>query len=400
MAQTPDFVDHYAVLGCSPKSSHAELKRAYHEQLREYHPDKRPNSKEGRGKKITASLNQAWEILQDEQRREQYDRIWQSRMEEPVSAADECRRSGNELYRAACLLAQKHSDAHENGMTFGVGEGLDWAKQALEKYQAAIEAYSQGLEAAPGDHRLYNNRALCFAALKMWGRCQEDAKEVIRLKPDFKKGWFLLAKALWKEGRLADAKKELDAGLQIVPDCADLLDLQAEIQNSLAELSGGQHLPSILMRRGSVSRNVSPVGTPPPSSSSVRVQPPPPIHKPMPPRRQACTSPTPPGDASGLGRSQSLRCFNERQASGSRIPGAKSSSLSPLKHRRLRPDLGDTLASSGLEATARFGDSTADFGEKIKLFANHTSGLSGVHNGSRTLWELAQLAGIRKSGAA
>ena len=29
-----------------------------------------------------------------------------------------------------------------------------------------------------------------------------------------------------QEGRLADAKKELDAGLQIVPDCADLLDLQ------------------------------------------------------------------------------------------------------------------------------------------------------------------------------
>ena len=60
--------------------------------------------------------------------------------------------------------------------------------------------------------------------------------------------------------------------------------------------------------------------------------------------------------------------------------GAKSSSLSPLKHRHLprlapstlclftligcemhstRTDLGDTLAPAGLEATARFGDSTA-----------------------------------------
>ena len=33
-----------------------EIKHAYHEKLREYHPDKRPNSKEGRGKKITAAL--------------------------------------------------------------------------------------------------------------------------------------------------------------------------------------------------------------------------------------------------------------------------------------------------------------------------------------------------------
>jgi hypothetical protein len=28
---------------------------------------------------------------------------------------------------------------------------------------------------------------------------QEDAFRVTRLKPDFKKGWFLLAKALWKD---------------------------------------------------------------------------------------------------------------------------------------------------------------------------------------------------------
>ena len=33
-----------------------EIKQAYHEKLREFHPDKRPNSQEGRGKRITAQL--------------------------------------------------------------------------------------------------------------------------------------------------------------------------------------------------------------------------------------------------------------------------------------------------------------------------------------------------------
>lgn len=198
MAKPSEFVDHYAVLDCSPKSSHGDIKHAYHEKLREYHPDKRPNSKEGRGKKITAALNQAWEVLKDEALREEYDRKWREIME-PAVLADECRRAGNELYRAACLLAQKHADANGDGVTFG-GEGLDWAKQALEKYHLSIDAYSRGLEAAPHDHRLYNNRALCFAALKMWTRCQEDARQVIQLKPDFKKGWFLLAK---RSGRMA-----------------------------------------------------------------------------------------------------------------------------------------------------------------------------------------------------
>ena len=44
--------------------------------------------------------------------------------------------------------------------------------------------------------------AYCLSASLHVAPCnakQEDAKEVIRLKPDFKKGWFLLAKALWKD---------------------------------------------------------------------------------------------------------------------------------------------------------------------------------------------------------
>ena len=51
---------------------------------------------------------------------------------EPAVLADECRRTGNELYRAACLLAQQHADAHGDGVTFG-GEGAAvYAKAAME----------------------------------------------------------------------------------------------------------------------------------------------------------------------------------------------------------------------------------------------------------------------------
>ena len=35
----------------------------------------------------------------------------------------------------------------------------------------------------------------------MDGFPQEDARQVTRIQPDFKKGWFLLAKALWKAGK-------------------------------------------------------------------------------------------------------------------------------------------------------------------------------------------------------
>ena len=106
--------------------------------------------------------------------------------------------------------------------------------------------------------------------------------------------------------------------------------------------------------------------------------------------RQACTSPSPPPDASG--RSQSLRCFDRPAFQQlSRVLGASSlrnkadngsqeqfpvtfeaststqaCSLPYAAYADIqcemnsqRTDLGDTLASAGLEATARFGDSTA-----------------------------------------
>ena len=62
---TGEFVDYYALFGCFLESSEAELKKAYHAKLREYHPDKRPHSSEGVGQKVTQLLNEAWEVLQD-----------------------------------------------------------------------------------------------------------------------------------------------------------------------------------------------------------------------------------------------------------------------------------------------------------------------------------------------
>lgn len=57
------FVDHYAVLECSPSNTPEQLKKAYHEKLRQFHPDKRPWSAGDYGQQVTQSLNEAWEAL-------------------------------------------------------------------------------------------------------------------------------------------------------------------------------------------------------------------------------------------------------------------------------------------------------------------------------------------------
>ncbi|CAK9075999.1 unnamed protein product [Durusdinium trenchii] len=293
------FVDHYEVLGCDPAASPAELKRAYHEKLREYHPDKRPESRGETGArglsmkkvnlngkslyvaldvlyilllpsacKVTQAVLDAWSILQDADKRKAYDAVWHKTRNEELAAAvaEARRREGNELYKEAQALAKASGP-----------DSLSAATAALSKYQAAIEKYSEGIDLAPTDHRIRSNRALCYSALKDWQKCKEDAAAVIEMRPDFMKGWFLLVKAFWKEGNPVTAQRQLELGLQAIPDSSELLALQEELAPEVQAACNGDLLPPV--PKGRSSRNVSPSCTPVQgnSRSGSRVATPPPV---------------------------------------------------------------------------------------------------------------------------
>lgn len=307
------FVDHYEVLGCSPDTSAVDLKKAYHAKLREFHPDKRPDSRAGRGAVVTQAILDAWEILQDAEKRQVYDISWR-KQREPTSdfeRADALRREGNELYKEGQAVSKSAGP-----------ESLSAAATSLQKYQAAIEKYSEALQLSPQDHRIKSNRALCYSALKDWSRCREDASFVVSIKPDFMKGWFLLVKALWREGNPVAAQRQLELGLDTLPGCPELLALQEEMAPDLLGAAGShQRLPHV---RSGRSRNVSPTCTPGQSrsASGTRVATPPPV-------RGASKSP----GASARGR----------ETSRTRGTGARAAS---------GPDFG--------EHTAKFGDADND----------------------------------------
>jgi len=212
---------HYDMLGCSPEATLADVKRAYHRKLREFHPDRRHASPTGHGKKMTQALIDAWEVLRDPARRAAYDGARRQKTEPlPQSRVEACRREGNVLYRAA-RAASKSADDRSGGV-FG----------------AALAKFSEGLALAPDDLGLLTNRALCYMALGDWARCRDDARRTTRLKRDHLKGWILLARALAKDSSVAAAKSALAEAFEILPNNPDLLKVHAELAPLFAEEPG------------------------------------------------------------------------------------------------------------------------------------------------------------------
>ncbi len=66
--------NYYELLGVDPRATPEEIKKAYRERLKEWHPDKNPLRRE-EAEEMTKVLNLAYGILSDPEQKKQYDRI-------------------------------------------------------------------------------------------------------------------------------------------------------------------------------------------------------------------------------------------------------------------------------------------------------------------------------------
>jgi curved DNA-binding protein CbpA len=71
---TEQITDYYQLLGVDPQADPEQIKQAYLDKIKQWHPDKNPDGT-ARAEEKTKALNQAYFVLKDAQRRKNYDRM-------------------------------------------------------------------------------------------------------------------------------------------------------------------------------------------------------------------------------------------------------------------------------------------------------------------------------------
>jgi len=101
----------------------------------------------------------------------------------------------------------------------------------------AIKHFTAAISCDPSDHVFFSNRSAAYLNLGNAKDALADAKECIRLNPSWSKGYSRLGAALWKSGKLKEAKEAYESGLKLEPGSALLKQGRDDVAKALESSS-------------------------------------------------------------------------------------------------------------------------------------------------------------------
>ncbi|XP_063234657.1 uncharacterized protein LOC134537786 [Bacillus rossius redtenbacheri] len=86
------------------------------------------------------------------------------------------------------------------------------------KFVESILHYSHAIKLDQSNYVLYSNRSLSFFKMEQYYLALEDAKETVRLKPDWAKGYFRMAEVQYAAGHYEEALQSYTSALRLQSD--------------------------------------------------------------------------------------------------------------------------------------------------------------------------------------
>lgn len=93
-----------------------------------------------------------------------------------------------------------------------------------KKYIEAVLHYTNAIKLDPSDHTFYSNRSLAFLKQQQYPLAMEDAKQTIKLKPDWPKGYFRKGEIELATGHYTEALLSYGCALRLQPNDKSILD--------------------------------------------------------------------------------------------------------------------------------------------------------------------------------
>ncbi len=208
MSDAPDLPDYYALLNVSPQATAAEIKQAFRQLARQYHPDLNP---ERQAQEQFKQICAAYEVLSDAERRREYDR---DRADEPPLAARNGAGQARDCYLRGIECALQHD------------------------FPGALAAYREAIACEPDFLAAYVKLAEVQFKLADERGVLETCRQALQVEPACADAYFYQGRARYRLGYVQSALESYEQALHNAPETADFYYHRGLARHDLGERAG------------------------------------------------------------------------------------------------------------------------------------------------------------------
>ncbi|MEO1592114.1 MAG: DnaJ domain-containing protein [Cyanobacteria bacterium J06632_22] len=150
MAKKLSDADHYQTLGLGHSASPSEIKQAYRQLAKQYHPDTRGETEGGLGHDAIAQINAAYEVLSDPKQKQAYDRQRQAATTATAQSRHQRTADVQNFYRRQ----RQREESTENQLKTWLKQVYNPVDRLLSKSINGLKGEIKTLSADPFDDEL------------------------------------------------------------------------------------------------------------------------------------------------------------------------------------------------------------------------------------------------------